>query len=177
MSIGRITRGIVAATLTTASFAGIQLANPGVALARCVNGAPATTDVTDQNNISIAWETPVAGTCNDNGDYQTTLGAASGWTPQLYTQNGGAWSLRKDGAGSATWGEPSHQSQEFLCAIHNVSGARWCGTSTGSGAEFCWTDAAGEHCSSGFAEYQLPAGAKPYLPDIAPDFGLLNSRF
>ena len=132
MLANRISRITIAGALTIAGAAGIQLANPGTASARCVGVRnPTTTDLrAGDSGTRIAWETPVTDTCNDNGDYQTTLSAISGWTPYLFSQNGGEWTLRKVGAGLVSWGAASHQSGEILCAMHDGSGNSWCGTGT-----------------------------------------------
>ena len=129
----RLRRAAAVGTLAILAAATVQLMNPTMASARCVGANNyTTTDLYDPDTgARVAWETPVDLTCNDNGDYQTTLGAASGWTTRLYSQNGGVWTYRKaDSDGHVTWGAASHQSGEVLCATHNASGNSWCGTGT-----------------------------------------------
>lgn len=125
----QIGHAAIAASLTIAGVAGIQLANPGAASARCAGVNHPVTSIlyTGDTHVAAAWEATSAGACNNDGTYTTSLGAADGWYPRLYSQNGGVWVLRASGRGGVGWKSASHQSQEFMCAVHIISGNAWCG--------------------------------------------------
>lgn len=125
----RMIHSVVVVGLAAAGAAGVQLVNPTAALARCVGAhAPTTSNLyAEDTGKLIAWETPVGGTCDSNGLYQATLSAASGWTPAVYTENGGQWTLRKRGAGDWAVQADTHKTQEVLCAYNNVTNNGWCG--------------------------------------------------
>jgi len=108
----------------------ITTSSSELAQARCVNGAPTISKFYNpaKPSQSLITETPVAGTCNNNGTYTSKGVSAAGWEGFEFRENGGVWYKPQiQGDGSIFWYASSHKSYIEFCAIHESSGLGWCG--------------------------------------------------
>lgn len=131
--IGRV---LVAAAVATSGLVAVQ----GVtskAEARCVGVGKPTVSRLVVGGVTWAWDTPVAGTCNNNGAYSTTVRVKPNFAGVVMKENGGVWTFAGSGKQGAqfpvSWSAASHKSNMSLCvigALSNSIGTVTCGWGT-----------------------------------------------
>ena len=111
-----------------ASFVTLLSAAP--AEARCAgSGNPATSNLVI-NGAAWATETPVSGTCNNNGTYQGTFRSnVAGWRASVYIQNNGNWVVWYGGYNTTVYSyEYSDGNSNSLIHLCIDNGSTWyCG--------------------------------------------------
>lgn len=102
--------------------------------ARCAGVNQPVTSTLAPNGITYVSETPVSGTCNDNGLYQATFKSYyAGWRAVVWIQNGGVWTAHWGGFDTATYSynytDPNSHSYISLC-LDDGHGTTYCGWGT-----------------------------------------------
>lgn len=137
-AFSKIIKTLTAAVLGAVGIVGFQTVTAPAASARCLGvGQPVTSKLWARNNGALlAWETPIRDTCNDNGKYGSTLGAASGWFAVVALRDPDniwwTYDQRELTAGHLGYTDSRHAAVELMCAFRTSTNTGWCGMGTNS---------------------------------------------